>query len=165
MNKKILVIIPIVAAIAYFAIFSEDTDSMKFLDIADYEIISNESSPLFLSVTVLQDIPERLEIGNEGYGFGWMLKEDQKLYGYISNIHTGSEWHTEYISIDDAEKFCFDSADLIISKVMIDKNKINVIIEQNDLQDFDRIITYNITKDDNCHYGFAGKIIDEFEIK
>ena len=164
MNKKILVIIPIVAAIAYFAI-SEDTDSDGFLDIADYEIISNDSSPLFLSATVLQNIPERLELGNEGYGFGWMIKEDQKLYGYISNIHTGSEWHTEYISIDDSEKFCFDSADLIISKVMIEKNKINVVIEQNDIPSFDRVITYSITKDDNCHYGFAGEIIDEVEIE
>ena len=47
---------------------------------------------------------------------------------------------------------------------MIDQNKVNVIVEQNNSTDFDRIISYEIIKDNSCHLGLAGKIIDELFI-
>jgi len=67
--------------------------------------------------------------------------------------------------IDNARQFCFDDAELVISNVMIDQNKVNVIVEQYDSTDFDRIISYEIIKDNNCHVGFAGKIIDEYKFR
>ena len=126
-------------------------------------IIANESSPLFLSVIVSENIPEKTGINNSGYGFVWLSENSGKLYGYTINTHTDSKWHTESIVINNIQQFCFDDAKLVKSNVTIDQNKINVIIEQYDSTDFDRIISFGILKDSNCHLGFAGKIIDEYK--
>ena len=48
---------------------------------------------------------------------------------------------------------------------MIDQNKVNVIVEKYDSTNFDRIISYEIVKDSNCHLRFAGIIIDEYKFK
>ena len=48
---------------------------------------------------------------------------------------------------------------------MIDQNKINAVVEQYDSTDFDKIISYEIIKDDNCHLEFAGIIIDEYKFR
>ena len=58
--------IGIIIVIIYFAGFG---DTGKFLEIIDYEIIANENSPLFLSVMVSENIPEKTGINNSGYGF------------------------------------------------------------------------------------------------
>ena len=154
-------IIVIIAAsgIIYFTDFK---DTQKFLEITDYEIIQKENSPLFLSVTVSENIPPVFDVNN--YGFGWLGYDSEKLSGYTTNIHSDSKWHTESITINDVKQFCFDDAKLVISNVIINENKINVIIEQSDTTNFDRVISYQIVKDDNCHLGFAGIIIDEYKI-
>ena len=164
MNKAIPagIGIGIVIAIIYFAGFE---DTQEFLKITNYEIIQNENSPLFLSVMVSEKIPEKLDTNYLGYGFGWFNESSEKLYGYTTNIHSESKWHTESIVINDTRQFCFDDAELVISNVMINQNKINVIVEQYDSTDFDRIISYETIKDSNCHLGFAGKIIDEYKIR
>ena len=164
--NKILpgIVIGIVIAIIYFAGFLE-IENAQFLDIIDYNIIQNENGLLFLSVMVSEKIPELLETDYQGFGFGWLNKDGEKLNGYISNIHLDSiapAWHTELITIDDAKQFCFDDAKFVISKVSIQENNIKVIVEQNDMEYFDRIISYEIIKDNNCHLGYAGKIIDEY---
>ena len=64
----------------------------------------------------------------------------------------------------DTESITIDNAELVISNVMIDQNKINVIIEQYDSTNFDKIISFEIVNN-NYHLGFAGKIIDEHKIK
>ena len=88
----------------------------------------------------------------------------EKLNRHTTNIHSNSKQHTESITIDNAKQFCFDDAKLVESNVIINQNKINVIVEQNDSTNFDKIISYEIIKDDNCHLGYAGKIIDEYKI-
>ena len=93
-----------------------------------------------------------------------MNESSEKLHGYTTNIHSDSKWHTESIIINNAKQFCFDDAELVISNVMIDQNKIKVIVEQSDSTYFDKIISYEIIKDNNCHLGYAGKIIDEYKI-
>ena len=161
MKKKLLAIIPIAVAIAYFALYSEDKDTVEFLDIVDYDVALNENSPIFLSATANGNIPETLEPGNEGYGFGWFYEESGKLVGYTTNIHQGSSWHTESVSIEDAKTFCFDDVELAISKVMIDENKIDVVVDKQDTAKLDRAMSYQIIKDDSCKFGFAGIIVDE----
>ena len=155
------IIIAIVISIIYFAVFEEN---QKFLEIIDYEIIEDKGSPLFLSVMISQNISE-IGINNSGHGFAWLSENSGKLNGYTTNTHTDSQWHTESITIDNVKQFCFDDARLIISNVTVDQNKINVIIEQYDSTNFDRVISFEIIRDDNCHLGFAGKIIDELFIK
>ena len=168
--KKILVIIAIGIAVLsiYFAGFADSNENaQKFLDITDYNIIQNQNSPLFLSVMVSEKIPEILETDYQGYGFALLNSDGEKLDGYFSNIHLDSiapTWHTESIIIDDAKQFCFDDAEFVISNVMIQENNIKVIVEQNDMRYFDRIISYEIIKDSNCHLGYAGKIIDEYKL-
>ena len=167
--KKILVVIAIGMAvlIIYFAVFLEiQTDTIRFLDIIDHNIIQNENGLLFLSAMALEKIPEISETNYQGFGFGWLNKDGEKLSGYISNIHLDSIapiWHTELITINDTRQFCFDDAEFVISNVMIQENNIKVIVEQNDMRYFDRVISYEIIKDSNCHLGYAGKIIDEYK--
>lgn len=169
-NRALVVIAIITAAvlIIYFAGFADSNENaQKFLDIIDYNIIQNENGLLVLSSTVLEKIPEITKTDYQGFGFGWLNKDGEKLNGYISNIHLDSiapAWHTEKITIDDAKQFCFDDAEFVISNVMIQENNIKVIVEQNDIKDFDRIISYEIIKDSNCHLGYAGKIIDEYKL-
>ena len=92
-----------------------------------------------------------------------MDEDSEKLSEYISNIHSDSKWHAESIVINDAKQFCFDDAK-VASNVMINQNKINVVVNQYDSTDFDRVISYDIIKDDSCHLGCAGIIIDEYKI-
>ena len=157
----IAIIIAIIISIIYFAEFEEN---QKFLEITDYEIIENENSQLFLSVMVSENIPE-ITINDSGYGFAWLSENSGKLNGYTTNTHTNSQWHTESITIDNVQQFCFDDARLVKSNVTVDQNKINVIVEQYDSINFDRVISFEIIKDNNCHLGLAGKIIDELFIK
>ena len=152
--------IVVVIGIIYFIGF----ENSEKLEITDYEIIANDSNPLFLSVMISENISE-IGINNSGYGFAWLSESSGKLNGYTTNTHSDSQWHTESITIDNAKQFCFDDAILIKSNVKVDQNKINVIIEQYDLTNFDRVISFNIIRDDNCHLGFAGKIVDELFIK
>ena len=154
----------VMIVIIYFVGFDIESNQ-KILEITDYEIIQNENSPLFLSVMVSENIPERLGTNYLGYGYGWLSEDSEKLYGYTTSIHSDSKWHIELITIDNARQFCFDDAELvIISNVVINQNKINVIVEQNDSTIFDKIISYEIIKDNNCHFGYAGKIIDEYKV-
>ncbi len=150
--------IVVVIGIFYFVGFENSGN----LEIIDYEIIVDENSPLFLSIMVSENISE---INNSGYGFAWLTENSGKLNGYTTNTHSDSAWHTESISIDDEKQFCFDDAKLIISNVKVEENKINVTLEQYDLTNFDRVISFENIRDDNCHLGFAGKIIDELFIK
>jgi hypothetical protein len=154
-----------VIAITYFLDLNSDMkDTLKFLEITDWEIIQNEDEPLFFLVISSENIPQTLKTKYVGYGFGWLYKDSEKLYGYTTIIHF-DKWHTESITIDDSKQFCIDNAEFVISNVIINQNKIKVIVEQSDLTDFDRIISYEIIKDDTCHLGFGGKIIEQHELR
>ncbi len=161
----IFAIVITVIAITYFLDLNSDMkDTLKFLEIADWEIIQNEDEPLFFLIMSSENIPQTLETKYVGYGFGWLQKDSEKLHGYTTNIHS-DKWHTESITIDDSKQFCLDNAEFVISNVMINQNKIKVIVEQSDLTYFDRIISYEIIKDDTCHLGLGGRIIEQHELR
>jgi hypothetical protein len=157
-------VIVVIVIIPFIDLNSNIKDTLKFLEITDWEIIQNEGEPLFLSVMVLENIPKTLERNYVGYGFGWFYEDSEKLYGYATNIHS-DKWHTESVTIDNTKQFCVDDAKSVISNVVINQNKIKVIIEQNNLTDFDRIISYEITKEDSCHLGFGVKIIEQHKLR
>jgi len=158
--KKIIPIVTVgIIAVIYFIWFEGmESDDQGFLDIVDYNIIQIENSPIFLSVTVSDNIPNIQDAQN--YGYGWLSYDSEKLSGYITNTHADSKWHSESITINDTRQFCFDNIQNVISNVTINKNKIKVVIEKNDSTNFDKVISYEIIEDSNCHLGFAGKIID-----
>ncbi len=91
-----------------------------------------------------------------------MNKDWEKLSGYISNIHSNSKWHTESITIHCKTVLQFNDVK-VASNVIINQNKINVV-NQYDSTDFDRVISYEIIKDDSCHLEFTGIVIDEYKI-
>ena len=92
-----------------------------------------------------------------------MDEDSEKLSGYISNIHFDSKWHTESITIHCKTVLQFNDVK-VASDVIINQNKINVVVNQYDSTDFDRVISDEIIKDDSCHLEFAGIIIDEYKI-
>ena len=156
----IVIGIVIVSSMIGLYYVTSQNDSYTFLKIIDYEIIQTQGYPLLLSVITSENIPEKKDDSVEGYGFGWFSKSDV-LTGYTLNVHSGSDkWHNESITIQDKENFCFDNAEIIIGNAKIKQNKLSVIIEMNDIENFDRVISFVILKDKNCHLGFAGKVID-----
>ena len=86
--------------------------------------------------------------------------------GYFANIHQTKNapvnWHSEAVSLSprNETELCIYKVVTVASNVSIIGNQIKVESSSHYAVKLDKVISFEIVKENSCHYGYLVKVLD-----